>query len=171
MSSKLQEDASGTGAATARRTYWKMPPVIKLYEALGAVGDSRCELAGPSVAFVRSSCGDKTYRVETDDGGRELSSSDNASYWQGYLGYPAIAVLFQRGVLKLDPQAAAALAGIPWHNLNQRFKNDYAKTLAEVERRLAASGQDSSRVRAAAHATIEALRELKPYRGRRLRPS
>jgi hypothetical protein len=170
MVPKLPASKSATGAV-AQRTYWKMPPLIKIYEALGAIGDGRCKLADPAVAFVSSSSGTKIYRVETADGGRELSSSDNASYWQGYLGYPAIAVLLQRGILKADMQAAAALAGIPWHDLNRHFKNDYAKTLAEVERRLAAAGHDSTRVRAAANAIIEALRELKPYRGRRLRPS
>jgi hypothetical protein len=148
-----------------------MPPLIKFYEALGALGDGRCELAKPDVALVRSSSGDRTYRVEIGDGGRELSSSDNASYWQGYLGYPAIAALLRRGTLKVDPLAAQALAGIPWHNLNKHFKHDYEKVLAEVENRLAASGHDPSRVRTAVNALVEALGELRPYRGRRLRPS
>ena len=167
----MQEGTGSRRVGGTRRVYWKMPPLIKVYEALGAVGGERCELADPNVAFVRSSTGDKLYRVETGDGGRELSSSDNASYWQGYLGYPAIAVLLARGILALDPLAAKALANIPWHDLNQRFKNDYAKTLSEVERRLRAAGHDPKRVRAVARATAEALAKLKPYRGRRLRPS
>ena len=46
---------------------------------------------------VVSSDGTKKYRVEISADGREISSNDNASYWQGYLGYPAIAVLMARG--------------------------------------------------------------------------
>jgi len=71
---------------------WKMPPLIKVYEALGALGDGRVRIVDSRRALVTSSDGTKTYEVETSEDGREISSNDNASYWQGYLGYPAIAV-------------------------------------------------------------------------------
>ena len=47
-------------------------------------------------ATVVSSDESKTYEVETSADGREIASNDNASYWQGYVGYPAIAVLIAR---------------------------------------------------------------------------
>ena len=88
----------------------------------------------PGAWDVVSSEGAKTYRVELSADGREISSNDNASYWQGYLGYPAIAVLMSRGTLRASAAAMRALAGIPWKELNRRFKNDYARTTAEVAR-------------------------------------
>ncbi len=152
-------------------TPWKMPPLIKVYEALGALGDGRVRIVDAEHATVTSSGGDKTYDVETRDGGRELSSNDNASYWQGYVGYPAIAVLLCRGIIPPSPGARDALAGIPWSELNHRFKRDYAKTLAEVESRLKQAGRDPDAIRAEAEAVMRALRELAPYRGKRLRPA
>jgi len=65
---------------------WKLPPIVKAYEALGAIGDGRVKLLDERRALVTSSAGDKTYEVETSADGREISSNDNASYWQGYLG-------------------------------------------------------------------------------------
>src|SRR5271168_4023835 len=105
---------------------WKMPPMIKVYEAMGALGDGRVRLIDDGHAIVTSSAGDKTYEVDTPDGGREISSNDNASYWQGYLGYPAIAVLLARGLYRPPANVIDALAGIPWKELNRRFHNDYA---------------------------------------------
>lgn len=147
-----------------------MPPLIKVYEALGALGDGRVRILDKEHAQVTSSAGDKTYQVETRNEGREVSSNDNASYWQGYVGYPAIAVLLHRGSIPMPAKAAQALAGIPWNELNRRFKRDYAKTLAEVERKLKQAGHDPHEIRAEAEAVMEALRSLAPYRGKRLRP-
>ncbi len=149
---------------------WKMPPLIKVYEALGALGDGRVRILDDDHAQVTSSERDKTYQVETGNDGREVSSNDNASYWQGYVGYPAIAVLMRRGSIPMPAKAAEALAGVPWNELNHRFKRDYAKTLAEVERRLKQAGRDPDEIRADAEAVMEALRSLAPYRGKRLRP-
>jgi hypothetical protein len=71
---------------------WKMPPPIKVYEAIGAIGDGRVraidDADAPGGWDVGSSDGAKTYRVELSADGREISSNDNASYWHGYLGYP-----------------------------------------------------------------------------------
>src|SRR5271163_243399 len=107
---------------------WKMPPPIKVYEALGAIGDGRVRLEDEHHALVESSEGDKTYDVEISDDGREVSSNDSASYWQGYLGYPAIAVLVGRGMYKPDDRTFEALRGIPWRAINQRLRNDWDKT-------------------------------------------
>jgi hypothetical protein len=79
---------------------WKLPPIVKVYEALGAIGDGRVRIEDSRVAFVTSSDASKTYEVETSADGREIASNDNASYWQGYLGYPAIAVLLARGMYR-----------------------------------------------------------------------
>ncbi len=154
----------------AARTAWKMPPLAKIYEALGAVGDGRVKPLDDTRALVTSSEGDKTYEVEVSPDGREVSSNDNASYWQGYVGYPPIAVMLARGRYRAPASVIDALAGIPWKELNRRFRNDYAKTLAEVARQLDASGHDSDVVRSEAEAILAWLRKLAPYRGKRIQP-
>ena len=116
-------------------TPWKMPPIVKVYEALGAIGDGRVRIEDARRATVISSDLSKKYEVETSLDGREISSNDNASYWQGYLGYPSIAVLLAREFYRPPANITDALAGVAWKELNRKYKNDYAKTIAEVEDR------------------------------------
>jgi hypothetical protein len=153
---------------------WKMPPAIKVYEALGAIGDGRVRAIDGDAAAnaweVVSSDGSKTYRVDLSVDGREISSNDNASYWQGYLGYPAIAVLMARGTLHASAETTRALAGLPWKELNRRFKNDYARTTAEVARVVTERGSDFDAIRAEAASILDALAALAPARGSRHRP-
>ena len=154
-----------------------MPPPIKVYEALGAIGDRRVraikdsdDTNAPNAWEVVSSDGARRYRVEISADGREISSNDNASYWQGYLGYPAIAVLIARGTVHASAEATRMFAGIPWKELNRRFKNDYACTAAEVARIVAERGGDFDAIRAEAAAILEALAALGLERGARRRP-
>jgi hypothetical protein len=120
-------------------TQWKMPPVAKVYEALSALADDRVRLLSPGRAEVVSSSGDRTYAVEWSGDGRLITANDNASYWQGYTGYPIIAVLLATGRIPCDPAVAGLLAGVPWHELNERFKRDYdaavESVLQEIQRR------------------------------------
>ena len=149
---------------------WKMPPIIKVYEAIGALGDGRVRLGDDGRARIASSEGNKTYDVEISADGREISSNDSASYWQGYLGYPAIAVLLARGLYRPPANVIDALAGIPWKEINRKFKNDYDKTLAEVNTIVEQSGHDPDAVRVEAEAVMDALKKLSPLRGKRRRP-
>jgi hypothetical protein len=151
-------------------TKWKLPPIVKVYEALGAIGDGRVRIEDSRVAFVTSSDASKTYEVETSADGREIASNDNASYWQGYLGYPAIAVLLARGMYRPPANVTDALAGVAWKELNRKFKNDYAKTIAQVENELEQSGHDPDAVRSEAEAVLSFLATLGPVRGKRTRP-
>src|SRR2546425_10568346 len=108
---------------------WKMPPLAKIYEAFGALGDGRVQFEDERHASVVSSDRSKTYQVEISADGREISSNDNASYWQGYLGYPAIAVMLKRGLYPVRAETLIALSGISWNELNRRFRNDYSRTI------------------------------------------
>ncbi len=148
-----------------------MPPLIKVYEALGAIGDGRVRIIDERRATVTSSDGSKTYEVETSSDGREIASNDNASYWQGYVGYPAIAVLLARGFYRPPANVTDALAGVPWKELNRKYKNDWAKTIAEVERELEQAGHDPDAVRSEAEAVLSFLRALRSVRGKRSRPA
>lgn len=154
----------------ASSTDWEIPPLVKAYEALGAVGDGRVKIVNDTHAVVTSSSGGKNYQVETSTGGREISSNDNASYWQGYLGYPAIAVLIERGLYRAPANVTDALAGIPWQEINRRNRNNYAKTLAEVDKLIEENGHDPDAVRSEAEALLDWLTKLKPRRGTRRRP-
>ncbi|WP_418979852.1 hypothetical protein [Adlercreutzia equolifaciens] len=73
----------------------KLPPVEKVYEAWTALVDDRYDLS-PEALIVRSSDGSKEYRVTWDDEGR-YRSNDNATFWQGYAGYPVIMALMLQG--------------------------------------------------------------------------
>lgn len=110
---------------------WKVPPTIKLYEALGCIADKRITLEG-NTARVQSSSRGKTYNVFYNPEEKSITSNDNGSYYQGYLGYPAIAFLMTQSILPFKEEFAEALKGIPWKNLNTRYKNNYEKTLAHV---------------------------------------
>lgn len=112
--------------------YWKEPPLIKAYEALGTVADRRIALDGDSWS-VHSSSGNKVYIVRYDPRQNVIESNDNGSYWQGYLGYPALAVLIELGKVQANAPAVRALKGIAWKDLNVANKNDYQATLAHVE--------------------------------------
>jgi hypothetical protein len=148
---------------------WKMPPIIKVYEAFGALADGRVRLDDDYHASVLSSDRSKSYRVEISADGRTISSNDNASYWQGYLGYPAIAVMLTRGLCSVREEAINALTGIPWKELNRQFRSDYSRTIAEVMRRAEQRGFDPGIVEAEGAAVFLKLSDFAPLRGPRRR--
>jgi hypothetical protein len=151
-------------------TAWKLPPRAKVFEAFSAVADGRVRLTGPESATVTSSAGDKTYDVEWSADGRTIAANDNASYWQGYLGYPALAVLLQRDELHAGEDVVRALAGAPWHDLNKRFKRDYDAAVAHVLAGLPPDGPDAAAIERAVDDVMEQLQVLDLQRGPRRRP-
>jgi len=124
-------------------TVWKMPPKAKIYEALTAVVDSRVRMTGSSQAEVVSSSGDKTYTVEWSEDLRRIVSNDNASYWQGYVGYPIVAVLVHLDRLEFSRETARWLSHIPWKEITAQFKRDYDKVVEHVLEEVAARGGDA----------------------------
>lgn len=139
---------------------WKIPSAIKVYEALGTLADGRVKLLSPTEAHVSSSSGGKFYTVTYDPAARSIMANDNASYWQGSLGYPAIAFLLAVGSLRYDEQCSRALKGIAWKDINTKFKNDFGKTVEYVHERVTEQGIESEALKKEA-ASIEAqLRAL-----------
>ena len=106
---------------------WQIPPIIKVYEALGCLADGRIQVDGHS-AKVYSSSGNKFYTVTYDPDKNSIMCNDNGSYWAGYLGYPGIAFLLQTSLIPYSAESAELLKDIKWKDINQNFKNDFAKT-------------------------------------------
>jgi len=118
---------------------WKIPPRIKVYEALGCLGDKRIDIDGNQAKIYSSSRG-KCYTVTFDPKSNSIMSNDNGSYWQNYLGYPAIAFLIEIGKLKRYPPYEIALKGILWKDINTKFKNDFSETERHVHNLLSKKG-------------------------------
>lgn len=110
---------------------WKHPPLTKIYEALGAVADGRVKIEGCQ-ATCYSSSGNKFYTITYDVADKAIMCNDNASYYHGYLGYPAIAYLITVGLLPYEAGIANLLKGVAWKDLNQEYNNDFERTLESI---------------------------------------
>jgi hypothetical protein len=141
-------------------TKWNMPPIAKVYEALSAVADGRVKLTGETSAEVLSSERDTKYTVKWSADGLSITSNDNATHWQGYTGYPILAVLLQLGRIPCDPAVGAELAGIPWHALNEKYKRDYDAAVEQVLAQVKARGGDADAIRREAQRIYTGLAEL-----------
>lgn len=104
----------------------KLPPLEKIAEAYTAIVDERI-IMKEREAIVLSSNGEKKYIIRWNDS--SYYSSDNATYWQGYAGYPVIAVLMLQNKLSFDKSILKYFSKIPWNKLNKEYKRDYAKVL------------------------------------------
>ena len=121
----------------------KMPPIEKIYEAYSAIADGRVTLNEDS-AQVASSNYEKKYTVTWKDD--VYTSNDNASYWQGYAGYPMIAVLMLQGKLILNKDIAYYFKGINWTELNKKYKAKYAKAIEDIMDGLKEKGIDCDKI-------------------------
>lgn len=135
----------------------KMPPIEKIYEAYSVLADERFDLH-PQSAIVTSSDGSKAYKVRWD--GDTYASSDSATYWQGYPGYPIIAVLLLQGRLPYDALVASWFKGIPWKRLNNEHKRDYAAALLEAFEYAGLTDQQIERAQEQAQIDYDALKSL-----------
>lgn len=125
----------------------KLPPIQKILEAYTAIVDKHVNLTKDQ-AEVASSNGAKTYTVNWDD---------NATYWQGYAGYPVIAVLMLQGKLPFNQKLADNFKSVNWNEINSKFKRNYAKAATEVIKK---KGLDENEVMAELGAVYEDLKKL-----------
>lgn len=123
---------------------WTQPPVIKIYEALGALADQRMEviksdwwlfgdISGVVKAKVYSSSREKYYDVEYNESQNAIMTNDNGSYRKWYLGYPAITLLLSLWKLSLRQEYSEVLKWILWKELNTKNNNDFDKTITEID--------------------------------------
>lgn len=136
----------------------KKTPIEKIPEAYSAIADHRVSMCADS-AVVRSSDGKKEYKVRWNKNG-EYSSDDSATFWQGYAGYPIIAVLMLQHKLPLDYDVASNFKGINWNELNKKYKNNYARALDEVLQQIEASGSESEKIYSEIQRAYDALENL-----------
>jgi len=139
----------------------KLPPIEKVYEAYTAIADRRVAFRGDA-ASVKSSDGARQYTVAWE--GNRYSSDDNATFWQGYAGYPVLAVLMLQGKLPLDRTALPFLSGINWNALNRKNRRNYAAAFAEAT--AGCTDGERRRLRDSAAEVLAALRELDIVVGR-----
>ncbi len=132
----------------------KMPPIQKILEAYTAIVDKHVELKN-NEALVTSSNGAKTYTVSCED--NIYHSNDNATYWQGYAGYPIIAVLMLQGKIPFDQKLADNFESVNWNEVNAKFKRNYAKAASEV---IKEKGLDEKEVMAELEKVYGALKDL-----------
>lgn len=107
----------------------KLPPIEKIPEAYSAIVDDRIELKD-SLAYVASSNKEKRYTVLFDKDC--YASNDAATYWQGYPGYPILAVMMMQGILPYNESVAVLFQGVDWHALNKKYKRNYAAALTSL---------------------------------------
>jgi len=103
----------------------QLPPRIKVLEAIGSIGDNRVHVIGDIEARVVSSTGEREYRVvvfRESENTYRVYSNDNGTLYRGYVGYPIIAFLMVKGVIPVDRDVMRAMTGIPWKELNEKYK-------------------------------------------------
>lgn len=87
-------------------------------------------------------------------------SNDNATYWQGYAGYPVIAMLMMDKRLPLDLTVAGWFAGVDWYAVNAAHKGDYAAAVAAVEQERNLKKERVTHARQDAQKVLDALAAL-----------
>ena len=114
---------------------------------------------------MTSSSGDKTYSVRWSDDFRQISSNDNASYWQGYCRCPIIAIVLALGRISFDANAAKPLVGVHWKKVNGRHKRDCDKAVDSVLQEVESGGDDRAAIVNAVERICKELAALKLSRG------
>lgn len=132
----------------------KFPPIEKILEAYTAIADNHVKLENDQ-ALVTSSNETKTYTVTFHY--NTYTSNDNASYWQGYLGYPGIVVLMLQGKLPYDKELAQQFAGVDWNKINQEYKRNYAQAADTV---MTAKGIGKKKAETELHHVYDTLKQL-----------
>jgi len=142
---------------------WHIPPRIKVYGALGCIADERItfeESDDCCVAKVFSSSNGKCYTVTWSKAKNAIMSNDNSSYWKAELGYPSIALLMLNDILPLDKKLSNSLKGILWKDINQKHKNDWAKTEEEVYLVAHRRGVDKEKLKVGAEKVLVGIEKL-----------
>jgi hypothetical protein len=115
-------------------TQRKLPPKIKIYEALWSIADGRIKISSllENEGKCYSSSGNKYYIIKYDEATNAIMTNDNGSYWKWYLWYPAIAFLMKKWIITYNEAYSQLLKGIARKDINQKFDNDFDKTIEYI---------------------------------------
>ena len=107
---------------------WKLPPKIKVIEALAAVADNRVvndDLLKNEWKCFSVSTPWKTYTILYDEKNNTISSNDSWSVNQSFLWYPAIAFLLKIWKIKFDESILEMVENIDWIKIKWLVHKDY----------------------------------------------
>lgn len=121
----------------------KMPPVAKIYEAFSVLADGRIKLE-ENKATITSSNDEKQYTVVWNE--NEITSNDNATVWQGYPGYPVIAVWLIKNRISYQKDIIKYFKNINWHEINKQNKRDYQKGIEDILNALREDNIDTEKI-------------------------
>lgn len=150
------------GIAIGGSVKLRLPPAIKILEALSAIGDGRVVVLDDKRAKVYSSDGSRVYRVYVDTQQGIAYSDDNGTKYRRYIGYPIIAFLMIRGVLPFDEKLANVLKGIPWRKLNETLRS-YAAVERIVKEIVKSRGVEPEVLDSFVSKVMNSLRSLELY--------
>ncbi len=136
----------------------RMPPRIKVLEAVASVADGRVSRQGEAYRVVSSAGEVRVYTVKINDS--KVESDDNGTVYRGYVGYPIIAALMIEGRLQYNARIGESLKGIPWKKLNDQYKN-YAAVEGIAKQKAAAFGVTSEEIDKYVDLVLGELRKLK----------
>ena len=106
----------------------RLPPKIKIIEALSIVADDRIIIEGLlSNEWKCSSASSpwKTYKILYNEKENTISSNDSGSTNQWFLWYPAIAFLMKIWKLKYDESILEMVEDTDWIKIKGQVNKDY----------------------------------------------
>ena len=165
--------------------YWELPPEFKIYEALGAIADGRLELVTRPAnseeteeedlniiqANQYSSNKNKFYTIKYSPETSQIMTNDNATWFVGYLGYPALSLLLYIDRIKCDRSILKYFKDIAFKEINQKNKNNFQKAGVEIDQILSERGLDLDLFKQECDSIFKQLAALglKPL-GKKVRP-
>ncbi len=138
----------------------RLPPKIKILEALSAVYGDRVKVVNDKFCRVTSSDGTRVYNVFLDLEQRLAYSDDNGTRYRRYIGYPIISFLIVKGVVPADNEIGEIIRGVKWKQLNEKYKK-YDIVMNEIYKILIMYGIDRKRVEKYIENVMNILRGLK----------
>lgn len=106
----------------------KLPPKIKIIEALSAVADERIifeDLLSKEWKCNSASSPWKVYKILYNEKENTISSNDSLSINQWFLWYPAIAFLLNTWKLKYDERILEMMKDINRADIKEKVHKDY----------------------------------------------
>jgi hypothetical protein len=135
----------------------KMPPRIKVLEAISSISAGRVKKEDAGIYKVRSSKGDKEYIVIIKNS--MAYSNDNGTIFKGYIGYPIIASLMIEGILPKNDKIGEAIKNIPWADLNESLKS-YKKVEEKVKEEAKKNGVQPEEIDDYVELVMQALKMI-----------